>query len=42
MEESFGGAVAKLFRKRLQRQLDETTAKGVQAFKSAAERSTQA
>ena len=42
MEESFDGAVAKLFRKRLQRQLDETTAKGLQALKAAAERSTQA
>jgi len=42
MEESFDGAVAKLLRKRLQRQLDETTAKGPQALKSAAERSMQA
>ena len=42
MEESFDGAVAKLFRKRLQRQLDETTAKGLQALKAAAERSTRA
>jgi hypothetical protein len=42
MEESFDGAVAKLFRKRLQEQLDETTVKGLQALKAAAERSTQA
>jgi hypothetical protein len=42
MEESFDGAVAKLFRKRLQRQLDETTATGLQALKWAAERSMQA
>jgi hypothetical protein len=42
MEESFDGAVAKLLRKRLQTQLDETTAKGLQALKAAAERSTQA
>jgi hypothetical protein len=42
MQESFDGAVAKLFRNRLQRQLDETTAKGLQALKAAAERSTQA
>jgi hypothetical protein len=42
MEESFDGAVAKLFRKRLQKQLDETTAKGLQALKAAVERSTQA
>ena len=42
MEESFDGAVAKLLRKRLQKQLDETTAKGLQALKAAAERSTQA
>ena len=42
MEESFDGAAAKLLRRRLQRQLDETTAKGLQALKAAAERSTQA
>jgi Polyketide cyclase / dehydrase and lipid transport len=42
MEESFDGAVAKLLRRRLQRQLDETTAKGLQALKAAAEGSTQA
>jgi Polyketide cyclase / dehydrase and lipid transport len=42
MEESFDVAVAKLFRKRLQKQLDETTVKGLQALKAAAERSTQA
>jgi hypothetical protein len=42
MEESFDGAVAKLLRKRLQKQLDETTAKGLQALKAAAEGSTQA
>jgi hypothetical protein len=38
MEESFDGAVAKLLRRRLQKQLDETTAKGLQALKRAAER----
>lgn len=42
MEESFDGAVAKLFRKRLQTELDETTAKGLQALKMAAEQSTRA
>ncbi|HEX2089171.1 MAG TPA: SRPBCC family protein [Actinomycetota bacterium] len=38
MEESFDGVVATLFRKRLQRQLDETTAKGLQLLKETAER----
>jgi hypothetical protein len=42
MEESFDGAVAKLFRKGSKKQLDETTARGLQALKAAAERSTQA
>ena len=37
-EESFNGAVAKLFQKRLQKQLDETTTKGLEALKWAAER----
>ena len=37
MEESFDGAVATLFRKRLQRQLDETTVKGLELLKAAAE-----
>jgi hypothetical protein len=37
MEESFDGAVAKLFRKRLQMQLDEATVKGLEALKRAAE-----
>lgn len=40
MEESFSGPVAKLFRKRLQRQLDATTKKGLEALKAAAERSS--
>jgi hypothetical protein len=39
-EESFDGPVARLFRKRLQRQLDETTRNGLQALKTAAERSS--
>jgi len=30
MKESFNGAVAKLFRRRLQKQLDETTTKGLE------------
>ena len=38
MEESFDGGVAKLFRKRLQRQLDATTSRGLEALKRAAER----
>ena len=37
MEESFDGLVAKLFRSRLQKQLDETTAKGLRALKGTAE-----
>ena len=39
MEESFDGLLAKLFRGRLQRQLDDTTAKGLEALKRTAERS---
>ena len=39
MEESFDGLLAKLLRARLQRQLDDTTAKGLQALKETAERS---
>lgn len=39
MEESFDGAVAKLFRKRLQRQLDETTSESLLRLKKTAERS---
>jgi hypothetical protein len=42
MEESFDGAIAKLLRTRLQRQLDATTAKGLEALKAAAERPVQA
>jgi hypothetical protein len=42
MEESFDGAVARLFRKRLQTELDETAAKGLQALKTAAEQSPRA
>jgi uncharacterized protein YndB with AHSA1/START domain len=38
MEESFSGLVARLLRKRLQRDLDATTVKGLQALKAAAER----
>ncbi len=38
MEESFDGAVAKLFRKRLQRQLDETTNESLQRLKKTVER----
>jgi hypothetical protein len=37
MEESFDGLVAKLLRGRLQRQLDDTTAKGLAALKARAE-----
>lgn len=40
MEESFDGTVARLLRKRLQRQLDESTTKGLEALKAAAERPT--
>ena len=39
MEESFEGAVAKLLRGRLQRQLDGSTTRGLEALKAAAERS---
>jgi hypothetical protein len=38
MQESFSGLVAKLLRKRLQRDLDATTTKGLEALKTAAER----
>lgn len=38
MQESFSGLVAKLLRKRLQRDLDATTTKGLEALKAAAER----
>lgn len=38
MQESFSGLVAKLLRKRLQRDLDATTAKGLKTLKVAAER----
>jgi carbon monoxide dehydrogenase subunit G len=37
MEESFDGPIAKLFRTRLQRQLDRTTAEGLRALKETAE-----
>jgi hypothetical protein len=40
MEESFSGLVARLFRKRLQRQLDATTKKGLEMLKAVAERSS--
>ena len=40
MEESFSGPVAKLLRRRLQRQLDATTRKGLEMLKAAAERSS--
>jgi hypothetical protein len=39
MEESFDGLLAKLFRGRLRRQLDDTTATGLAALKRTAERS---
>jgi uncharacterized protein YndB with AHSA1/START domain len=38
MEESFSGLVAKLLRRKLQRDLDATTVKGLAALKAAAER----
>ena len=38
MQESFSGLVARLLRKRLQRDLDATTTKGLEALKAAAER----
>lgn len=37
MEESFDSLVAKLFRRRLQRQLDATTKRGLENLKAAAE-----
>jgi carbon monoxide dehydrogenase subunit G len=37
MEESFDGPIAKLFRTRLQRQLDRTTTEGLRALKETAE-----
>jgi hypothetical protein len=37
MEESFSGPVARLLRKKLQRDLDATTTKGLAALKAAAE-----
>ncbi len=40
MEESFDGVVATSFRKRLQRQLDETTIRGLQLLKATAEART--
>jgi hypothetical protein len=38
MEESFSGLAARLLRKKLQRDLDATTAKGLAALKTAVER----
>lgn len=38
MEESFSGLVARLLRKKLQRDLDATTTRGLAALKAAAER----
>lgn len=40
MEESFGGLVASLLRKTLQRQLDATTKKALEALKAVAERAS--
>lgn len=39
MEESFDGLLVMMLRRRLQRQLDDTTAKGLRALKEFAERS---
>ena len=38
MEESFSGLVARVLRKKLQRDLDATTTKGLASLKAAAER----
>jgi hypothetical protein len=37
MEESFDGLTARLFRRRLQKQLDATTERGLQNLKAAVE-----